>query len=193
MDKVFVTSDELSQVSSVPAEPTPFTPPLKPAIAWPLRLAMSVLVLLLPLLCLVAVILRVSFRNQPARTRLAWTGFTSTLLIVSGLLSTLVFVVALSIGPMPIFISGALSSFDDRQEFPQLPKVQNLTGAFSMGAWQAQFSSQSYWLYTLQRAGEFQSWTNVSPAMPGKGTNLSLQDTNPPRDKAFYRVSASRP
>lgn len=73
------------------------------------------------------------------------------------------------------------------------PPVQNLTGAFSMGAWQAQFSSQSYWLYTLQRAGEFQSWTNVSPAMPGKGTNLSLQDTNPPRDKAFYRVSASRP
>ncbi len=129
MDKVFVTSDELSQVSSVPAEPTPFTPPLKPAIAWPLRLAMSVLVLLLPVLCLVAVILRISFRNQPARTRLAWTGFTSTLLIVSGLLNTLVFVVALSIGPMPIFISGALSGFDDRQEFPRLPKAQNLTGA----------------------------------------------------------------
>ena len=60
-------------------------------------------------------------------------------------------------------------------------------------AWQAQFCSQSYWLYTLQRSGDFQSWTNVSPATPGNGTNLCLQDTNPPPDKAFYRVSASRP
>ncbi|MGP8202294.1 MAG: hypothetical protein ACLQU4_22670 [Limisphaerales bacterium] len=73
------------------------------------------------------------------------------------------------------------------------PPVQNLTGAFSKGAWQAQFCSQSYWLYTLQRSGDFQSWTNVSPATPGNGTNLCLQDTNPPPDKAFYRVSASRP
>jgi hypothetical protein len=73
------------------------------------------------------------------------------------------------------------------------PPVQNLAGAFLNGVWQAQFCSQSNWLYTLQRTGDLQSWTNVSPLTPGNGTNLVLQDTNPPPDKAFYRVSASRP
>jgi S1-C subfamily serine protease len=129
MDKVFVTSDELSQVNSISAEPTPFTPPLKPVIAWPIRMGMSLLVLVLPVLCVISVILRISFRNQPSRTRLAWTGFTSSLLIVSGLLSTLVFVTALGVGPMPLFMTGSLSGFDEREEFPQLPKAQSLTGA----------------------------------------------------------------
>jgi len=73
------------------------------------------------------------------------------------------------------------------------PPVQNLTGAFSNGAWQVQFSSRSNWLYTLERTADFQSWTGVSPAAPGNATNLLLQDTNQPADKAFYRVSASRP
>jgi hypothetical protein len=71
--------------------------------------------------------------------------------------------------------------------------VQNLTGTLSNGVWQAQFSSQSNWLYALQRTGDFQSWTNVSPTTSGNGTNLILQDANPPADQAFYRVSASRP
>ena len=73
------------------------------------------------------------------------------------------------------------------------PPVQNLTGAFSNGVWQVQFSSQSNWLYTLERTADFQSWTNVSPATPGNATNLFLQDTNQPADQAFYRVSAQRP
>jgi len=73
------------------------------------------------------------------------------------------------------------------------PPIINLTGAFSNGVWQAQFCSRSNWLYTLERTANFQCWTNFSPATPGNGTNLFLQDANPPADKAFYRVSASRP
>lgn len=73
------------------------------------------------------------------------------------------------------------------------PPVQNLTGAISNGDWRAQFSSQSDWLYTLERTSDFQSWTNVSPATPGNATNLVLLNTNPPAGKAFYRVSANRP
>lgn len=73
------------------------------------------------------------------------------------------------------------------------PPIQNLAGACRNGVWQAQFCSQSNWLYTLQRTSDFQSWTNLCPACPGNATNLCLQDTNPPRDRAFYRVSASRP
>ena len=73
------------------------------------------------------------------------------------------------------------------------PPVQNLSGSFSNAVWQAQFISRSNWLYTLERTGDFQSWTNVSAAMTGNATNLFLQDTNPPASRAFYRVRAERP
>jgi len=74
------------------------------------------------------------------------------------------------------------------------PPVQNFVGDFTNGVWQAQFlSSNSNWLYTLQRSADFQSWTNVSPTTPGNATNLFVQDTNPPVDKAFYRMEAQRP
>jgi len=73
------------------------------------------------------------------------------------------------------------------------PPVQNLTGGFTGGIWQAQFLSRSNWLYTLQRSGDFQSWTNVLSMAPGNATNLYLPDAGPPADKAFYRVKAERP
>ena len=128
MDKIFVTNDELSQVSTPPAQPIPFAPPLKPVIPWPARLAMWPLIFVLPVLCLVALVLRIAFRGQPARTRLAWAGFSSTLLVTSGLLSTLVFMVTLSLAPMPVFVSGALSDFDEREAFPKLPNAEVMTG-----------------------------------------------------------------
>ncbi len=72
------------------------------------------------------------------------------------------------------------------------PPIGNLTGAFSNGIWQAQFYGQCGWLYTLERTTDFQCWTNVSPATPGTKSDLFLQDTNPPVDRAFYRVRASQ-
>ncbi|HZL12580.1 MAG TPA: hypothetical protein VFC85_00415 [Verrucomicrobiae bacterium] len=79
--------------------------------------------------------------------------------------------------------------------------VDNLTFAspLPVGAIQAttpgtvQFASDTNWLYTLQRTADFQAWTNVSSATSGNGTNLLLQDPNPPSDKSFYRVEADLP
>ena len=73
------------------------------------------------------------------------------------------------------------------------PPVQNFSGALTNSIWQAQFISQSNWLYTLQRSADLQSWSNVSTATPGNATNLFLPDNNPPPDKSFYRVLADRP
>jgi hypothetical protein len=73
------------------------------------------------------------------------------------------------------------------------PPAQNVTGAFSNGVWQMQFTDHLNWLYTLQCTTNFQSWTNISMATPGNGTNLVLQDNNPPTGRAFYRVNAERP
>jgi hypothetical protein len=71
--------------------------------------------------------------------------------------------------------------------------AQNLTGSFTNGVWQAQFLSQSNWLYKLERSADLQSWTTVSATTPGNATNLLLQDTGPPANKAFYRINAQRP
>jgi|GEM_PF-425146 len=73
------------------------------------------------------------------------------------------------------------------------PPVQNITGSFTNSIWQAQFTSRSNWIYTLQRTADFQTWTDASAATPGNGTNLFLQDTNTPLDQGLYRVKADRP
>jgi len=73
------------------------------------------------------------------------------------------------------------------------PPVQNLTGSFTNNFWQASFLSRSNWLYTLERTTDFQTWTNVSPAVSGGATNLQLTDANPLGGRAFYRVKGARP
>ena len=71
--------------------------------------------------------------------------------------------------------------------------VQNLAGLFSNNVWQAQFISQSNWLYTLERTTDFISWNNASISTGGNGTNLFLPDTNAISGNAFYRIRAERP
>ena len=73
------------------------------------------------------------------------------------------------------------------------PPIQNLTGAFSNGTWQVQFTDHANWLYTLERSTDFVSWADASITTNGNGTNLILQDTTATVDKAFYRVKAERP
>ena len=73
------------------------------------------------------------------------------------------------------------------------PPVENITGKFTKGFWQGQFSSYTNWLYTLERTGDFRTWAEASGSVLGTGASLTLSDTNPPADKAFYRVRAARP
>jgi len=73
------------------------------------------------------------------------------------------------------------------------PPIQNFSGALTNSIWQTQFTSQSNWLYTLQRSADLQSWSNISTATPGNATNLVLPDSHPPADKSFYRILAFRP
>jgi hypothetical protein len=73
------------------------------------------------------------------------------------------------------------------------PPVQDLSGTFSKGLWQAQFISRSNWLYTLERTTNFVSWKDVSATASGNATNQFLQDANAPAGGGFYRVRAERP
>ena len=74
-----------------------------------------------------------------------------------------------------------------------LPPAQNLTGSFTNGSWQVQFSARPNWLFTLERTVDFQTWTRLPPTVSGITGTMSLTDTNPPAGHALYRIRATRP
>lgn len=76
--------------------------------------------------------------------------------------------------------------------FPS-PPVQTVGISFANGSWGAQFLGQSNWVYTLERTLDFQSWSDVSPSIPGQQSPVRLSETNAAASKAFYRIRATRP
>jgi hypothetical protein len=72
------------------------------------------------------------------------------------------------------------------------PPIQDIVAGFSDKAWEVQFTARTNWVYTLQRSGDFRTWTNVSVPAPANATNVVLQDTNAPAANSFYRVLAER-
>ncbi len=116
--------------SQVEPQLTPrIEPKLPPAIPWWARLAVAAFVPVLPLLCFIAIIFRIAFRSQPPRTRHAWTAYLSTLLIISGILTSFAVVVAFSLGPVPAVVSSGLSELDERVDYPKLPSQAAMSGA----------------------------------------------------------------
>ena len=76
---------------------------------------------------------------------------------------------------------------------PELP-VTKVTGGFKGGLWRVEFSSQTNWLYALQRTMDLVSWVDVSPVTAGTGSVLVLQETNSASaSSVFYRVKAEKP
>ena len=129
MDKIVISPIEITEIKEVPDQPERIEPKLPPAIPWWARISVGILALCLPLLCLIAIILRVAFRGQAPRIRYAWTNFLSTLLIVSGILTSAAAVLALSLGPVPAILANGLSELDERTDFPVLPAAKDLSGA----------------------------------------------------------------
>ncbi|HEX5220410.1 MAG TPA: hypothetical protein VFZ59_12640 [Verrucomicrobiae bacterium] len=71
--------------------------------------------------------------------------------------------------------------------------VENLSGKFVGGQWQAQFTSRTNWLYTLERTTDFVAWEAAETDTPGNGSTLTLTDTNSSGANVLYRVRANRP
>lgn len=128
--KVVVSAEEISQVQEPGkdvAAQGPSAPGRLPSpIPWWGRVSLSILVLFLPLLCLIAIILRVAFRNELPRIRLAWASFLSALLIISGFLTSAAAIVILFAVPVPVIVGSSLPDLDERSEFPQLPAKADL-------------------------------------------------------------------
>jgi S1-C subfamily serine protease len=129
MDKIVVSTQELAAIPRVVDDAVRLEPKLPPAIPWWARILFSLLVLVLPVLCLMTIILRISMRNQPPRIKHAWTAFLSTLLIISGFLTSAATVLSVSFVPLPAIVSRALDDLDERTDFPQLPMTTPMTGS----------------------------------------------------------------
>jgi S1-C subfamily serine protease len=128
VDKIVISSGELTDIQPEPEQAVRLEPKLPPAIPWWGRLGPIVLVPFLPLLCLITIILRVALRGQPPRTRHAWTAYLSTLLVISGILTSLAVVVVFSLGPLPSVVSSGLAELDERTEYPRLPRDGTMSG-----------------------------------------------------------------
>ncbi|MCI0351420.1 MAG: serine protease [Acidobacteriales bacterium] len=128
MDKLVITSTEVESVKLIEAAGREEAKPPRPIPLWA-RLAMLPLVTVLPLLCLIAVILRIALRATAPRTREAWNAYLNTLLVSSGLLSTAGAVLLFSYMPAPPqAISTGLSDLDERISYPALPAAEKMTG-----------------------------------------------------------------
>jgi hypothetical protein len=130
-DRVVVSSEEIQQVQ--PAAhldaPPSIVSELPSPVPWWARVGLSVLVLALPLICVVTIILRIAFRSQPPRVKYAWISFLSTLLVISGFLTTVGTVLFFSLVPVPAMVNTGLPDLDERSQYPTLPSSTDLTGA----------------------------------------------------------------
>jgi len=121
MEKIVISSREVSETRLIPEQASRAEVQLPPVIPWWAKLSLWPLVVALPLLCLMTIILRVAMRSLPPRTRHGWTAFLSTLLVASGLLTSLSAVAILSFVPLPSLVSAGLAELDERADFPHPP------------------------------------------------------------------------
>lgn len=95
-------------------------------------------------------------------------------------------------GQFPGFEGSVLAhGWVDNFVFAAPPPVTRVAAGSAPGS--AQFRSTTNWLYHLERTTDFAVWTPVSAVAPGTGGEMTLQDTNPPPGRAFYRVQAQLP
>jgi S1-C subfamily serine protease len=128
MEKIVIGAREVSEVAPTqPDQPNRLEPKLPPPIPLWARISMCLLVLFLPLLCLVTIVLRAAMRGLPPRTRIAWLSFLSTLLVISGILTSVAAVLSVAFVPLPAMVSSSLGELDSRTTFPTLPVDQPLT------------------------------------------------------------------
>jgi hypothetical protein len=85
----------------------------------------------------------------------------------------------------------ARGTVDNLTVTAQRQPITRLTGGpDTNGFWAAQFFAHSNWLYTLERTGDFKSWTPVSATRRGTEDYMTLEDTNALPARAFYRIHA---
>lgn len=73
------------------------------------------------------------------------------------------------------------------------PAIAQVELSFANTTSQAEFTTVTNWLYTLERSHSLGQWFPVSETVTGTGARLLLIDSQPSADHSFYRVRAERP
>lgn len=130
MDRIVITTQEVDRAAPAPGAQEVRSPRLPSPVPLWARLVLIPLVVVLPLLSLVALIIRVGVRRQTPRALQAWSSYLLTLLIISGFFSTILAVLSISFSwaPAPDAIGAALSGLDERSSFPVLPAARIMSG-----------------------------------------------------------------
>lgn len=87
----------------------------------------------------------------------------------------------------------AHSTVDNIEITTPPPPVEDFSGGFGDGVWQAQLVGRSNWIYRLEWTTNFASWIAATGSIAGNGGTLFLSDTNPIAGAACYRVRAMKP
>lgn len=168
VEKIIVSVDEVGRAASAASEPGRPAAQLPAPISWWAKACLSPLVLVLPLLCLVTILLRVATRGMPPRSRYAWVSFLSTLLILSGFLTSITVVLVFTLRPpMPSVVSQGLSELDSRTVFPALPATQDLNAE--------QVSAQLKPLVTVVTPAQRNWFSRIEGPSPVLGAGILLQ------------------
>lgn len=125
--KIVISSTEVDSVA-LPVEIVA-APKLLPAIPLWARLVMLPLVLVLPVLAIVALVMRIALRATPPRTQQAWHSYLLAIMVAGSFVFTITAVLAFSYSPTPPqAISTGLPELDERAAFPTLPRSTQMAG-----------------------------------------------------------------
>jgi S1-C subfamily serine protease len=128
-ERVVITAREVAQAGAPIPFPTP-APTASPVPWWGVLLA-SLMALCLPILCLFSIGIRVGVRQRDLRTRAAWDSLLCTLLIISGLLTSLAMAYSWALRPRqtsgPVQLRLGLRSLDGVESLPSLPTAHPMT------------------------------------------------------------------
>ena len=130
MDKVVITSQEVSRIRDALEGEGVLPAQLGPPIRWWTMAALLVLAFCLPAACLGALLARVLTLRSTVRVRDAWNRYFLSLLIVSGLLTSGVLVVRAFLPAQDFGLAPAttgLVSLDRREAFPKVPAEKDLS------------------------------------------------------------------
>jgi S1-C subfamily serine protease len=118
-EKLIISADEIAFASSEePIGPGESEATPVGQLSWWGRAALIPLVLVLPLLCIAAVMVRLANRRGTPAVKAAWNSYLGTLLVISGLLSSFLIAGVLVRGTTPTWFSPRLASLDRYDAFP---------------------------------------------------------------------------
>jgi hypothetical protein len=135
-NKISISAEEIAGVSLPPPSQIPEPPSLGAAIPFIAKIALALVALALPILCVLAGAIRIYIRNKEPRVQHAWTRYLCSLLIASGLLTTAVVVFSLLWLRSPLtplsfdsHVLDTVTAFPDVQQ-PKTHTVEELANSF---------------------------------------------------------------